>query len=161
VDISRITEIGVAVPDLDEATQLLVELLGADAGEVHEVERYAMRYRMCRVGKVDFELMEPTGESGVIADFLRKRGPGLHHVAFAVDNVGAGMAALGARGVRFVEELPVELRLAGQDFAGRCFDGEVKLTFAHPRSMLGVLFEFIEYPPGYATGRSTGPSTGP
>jgi len=149
MDISRITEVGVAVEDLDAATRLFVDLLGADAGDVHLVERYAMRYRMCRVGKIDFELMEPTGDSGVIADFLSRRGPGLHHVAFAVDDVEAGMGELGARGVRFVDELPVELRLAGEDFAGRRFDGDVKLAFAHPGSMLGVLFEFIEYPAGY------------
>lgn len=108
-----------------------------------------MRYRMCRLGKVDFELMEPTAETGVIAEFLERRGPGLHHVAFAVDDVESGMRSLAARGVRFVEELPVRLRLAGEDFAGRRFDDEVKLTFAHPRSTLGVLLEFIEYPAGY------------
>ena len=142
-----------AVRDLEQATALLVDLLGASAGEVHVVERYAMRYRMCRVGKVDFELMEPIGDSGVIADFLARRGPGLHHVAFAVDDVSAGMERLAAKGVRFVDELPVELRLAGEDFAGRRFDGDAKLAFAHPSSLLGVLVEFIEYPPGYARER--------
>ncbi len=138
-----------AVHDLEEATALFVGLLGATAGDVQLVERYAMRYRMCRVGKVDFELMEPTGDGGVIADFLARRGPGLHHVAFAVDDVSAGMERLAAKGVRFVDELPVELRLTGEDFAGRRFDGDVKLAFAHPRSLLGVLVEFIEYPAGY------------
>jgi len=51
--------------------------------------------------------------------------------------------------VRFVEEVPFELRLEGVDFAGRPFDADVKITFAHPASFLGVLFEFIEYPAGY------------
>ncbi len=142
-----------AVRDLEEATALLVDLLGASAGEVHEVERYRMRYRMCRIGKIDFELMEPTGDSGVIAEFLDRHGPGLHHVAFAVDDVSAGMEQLVAKGVRFVDELPVELRLAGEDFAGRRFDGDAKLAFVHPRSLLGVLFEFVEYPPGYTRER--------
>jgi len=82
--IERITEIGIAVEDLEQATRLFVDMLDATA--------------------------EP---------------------------------------VRFVEEVPFELRLEGVDFAGRPFDADVKITFAHPASFLGVLFEFIEYPAGY------------
>ena len=151
MEIERITEIGVAVPDLEAATRLFVDVLGASAEPVQVVERYQMRYRMCRLGKVDFELMEPLADEGVIADFLRRRGPGLHHVAFAVKDVQAGAEALACKGVRFVEEAPFALRLEGTDFAGRAFDAETKITFAHPTSLLGVLFEFIEYPPGYRT----------
>jgi AGZA family xanthine/uracil permease-like MFS transporter len=62
---------------------LFVDLFDAVASDVTEVPAYGMRYRMCRVGKVDFELMAPTGATGVIADFLAKRGEGLHHIAFA------------------------------------------------------------------------------
>lgn len=149
MDIERITEIGVAVDDLEQATRLFVDLLGATAEPVQVVERYQMRYRMCRLGKVDFELMQPLADQGVIADFLRKHGPGLHHVAFAVNDIEAGAGALAAKGVRFVEEAPFALRLEGVDFAGRAFDSDVKITFAHPASLLGVLFEFIEYPAGY------------
>lgn len=149
MDIERITEIGVAVEDLEQATRLFVDLLGATAEPVRVVERYSMRYRMCRLGKVDFELMEPIGDIGVIADFLRKRGPGLHHVAFSVHGIDAGRDALARKGVRFVEPAPFALRLAGVDFAGRAFDDDVRITFAHPASLLGVLFEFIEYPSDY------------
>ncbi len=149
MDIERITEVGVAVRDLEQATRLFVDVLGATAEPVRVVERYQMRYRMCRLGQVDFELMEPLGEEGVIADFLRKRGPGLHHVAFAVHDVDAGARTLRSRGVRFVEEAPFAMRLEGVDFAGRPFDGDAKITFAHPASFLGVLLEFIEYPAGY------------
>jgi len=149
MEIERITEIGIAVEDLEQATRLFVDMLGAAAEPVRVVERYQMRYRMCRLGKVDFELMEPLEDEGVIADFLRKHGPGLHHVAFAVRDIEDGAFALERKGVRFVEEVPFELRLEGVDFAGRPFDADVKITFAHPASFLGVLFEFIEYPAGY------------
>lgn len=149
MDIQRITEVGIAVHDLEEATRLFVDLFGASASEIYTVERYQMRYRMCRVGKVDFELMEPTGDSGVIADFLNKRGQGLHHIAFAVDDVAAGMDRLRAKGVSFVDEAPVPVHLEGEDFAGRSFSGEVKLAFSYPRSVLGILFEFLQYPEGY------------
>ena len=149
MDIQRITEVGVAVHDLEAATALFVELFGATASDVYTVDRYQMRYRMCRVGKVDFELMEPTGESGVIADFLNKRGQGLHHIAFAVDDIAAGMDSLRKKGVSFVDEAPVPVYLEGEDFAGRSFSGDVKLAFSYPRSILGILFEFLEYPAGY------------
>lgn len=149
MEIERITEVGIAVEDLEQATRLFVDMLGATAEPVRMVERYQMRYCMCRLGKVDFELMEPLEDEGVIADFLRKHGPGLHHVAFAVRDIEDGARALERKGVRFVEEVPFELRLEGADFAGRPFDADVKITFAHPASFLGVLFEFIEYPAGY------------
>ncbi|MFT5173182.1 MAG: methylmalonyl-CoA/ethylmalonyl-CoA epimerase [Gammaproteobacteria bacterium] len=151
MDIERITEIGIAVHDLQQATRLFVDMLGASAEPVRTVERYQMRYCMCRVGKVDFELMEPFADQGVIADFLRKRGPGLHHVAFAVNNIDSGARQLAEKGVRFVEPAPFALRLEGVDFAGRAFNDDVKITFSQPASLLGVLFEFIEYPPGYQT----------
>lgn len=151
MDIQRITEVGVAVRDLDAASRLFVDLLGATAGEIIEVPLYDMRYRMCRVGKVDFELMAPTGPTGVIADFLARRGEGLHHIAFAVDDLDDTMAQLKRKAVRFVADPPVTLALSGVDFAGRSFADDIRFTFSHPSSLLGILFEFIQYPPGYRT----------
>lgn len=147
--IRRITEVGVAVRDLEQATALFVALFDATAGPMVEVAEYGMRYRMCRVGKVDFELMEPTGDTGVIADFLARRGEGLHHVAFAVDDVDATMATLQRKEVRFVGDAPVSKTLPFVDFAGRAFSSEIRFTFSHPASILGILFEFIQYPDGY------------
>jgi len=57
MDIKRITEVGVAVKDLEKATDLMVDLLGAEPWPIVDMRRYDMRYRMCRVGKGDFELM--------------------------------------------------------------------------------------------------------
>ncbi|MEZ5261643.1 MAG: VOC family protein [Acidimicrobiales bacterium] len=150
MDIKRITEVGVAVRDLDAATGLLVELLGGTAGPDVVVERYNMCFRMVRVGKIDFELMEPTGDSGVIADFLAKRGEGLHHIAFAVDDLDDTMATLRERKVAWVDPEPIANRMPVTDYAGRTFDdGEIRFAFTHPKSILGILFEFIQYPEGY------------
>jgi methylmalonyl-CoA epimerase len=151
MDVRRITEVGVAVRDLQAATELLVHLLGADAGPVIEVPRYDMRFRMCRIGKVDFELMEPTGDSGVIADFLAKRGEGLHHIAFAVDDIQETMDTLGQKGVVFVDDAPIKNHMTFTDYAGRVFSDDIRFTFSHPSSILGILFEFIQYPDGYRT----------
>ncbi len=151
MDIRRITEVGIAVHDLDQAVALFEHLFGAEVGELIDVPLYDMRFRMCRVGKVDFEVMEPTAERGVIADFLAKRGEGLHHIAFAVDDIDDTMSSLGAKGVRFVAEHPVTNRMPMIDYAGRRFDEDISFTFSHPTSIVGILFEFIQYPDGYAT----------
>jgi methylmalonyl-CoA/ethylmalonyl-CoA epimerase len=149
MDIRRITEVGVAVRDLDAATALLVDLLGATSGPIIDVPRYDMRFRMCRVGKIDFELMEPTAESGVIWDFLARRGEGLHHIAFAVDDLEDTMATLAAKKVAWVDPRPIRNRMTVVDYAGRTFDDEIRFAFTQPKSILGILFEFIQYPDGY------------
>jgi methylmalonyl-CoA epimerase len=149
MDLRRITEVGVAVRDLPAATQLFVDLLGADAGPVMELPRYDMRFRMCRLGKVDFELMEPTADKGVIADFLAKRGEALHHVPFAVDDIEDTMGTLSRKGVAFVDDAPIRNHMTFVDYAGRVFSDEIRFTFSHPSSLLGILFEFIQYPDGY------------
>lgn len=151
MDVRRITEVGVAVRDLEQATTLLVDLFGAEAGPVTEIERYAMRFRMCRLGKIDFELMAPTGEDGVIAEFLAARGEGLHHIAFAVDDIDSTMSGLRRKGVRFVDDAPIRAELDVVDYAGREFSDDLQFTFSHPSSILGILIEFIQYPDGYAT----------
>lgn len=151
MDIRRITEVGVAVRDLDKATDLFVALFDAQVGDLIDVPAYGMHYRMCRVGKVDFEIMAPTGDTGVIADFLAKRGEGLHHIAFAVDDIKDTMSTLRKKAVRFVDEAPRVDSFTFVDYAGRRFSEEIQFTFSHPSSILGILFEFIQYPAGYQT----------
>ena len=151
MDIRRITEVGIAVHDLDEAVALFENLFDAEVGELIDVPMYDMRFKMCRVGKVDFEVMEPTADTGVIADFLAKKGEGLHHIAFAVDDIDDTMESLGSKGVKFVGDKPVSNRMPMVDYAGRHFDDDISFTFSHPASILGILFEFIQYPDGYET----------
>ena len=150
MDIRRITEVGIAVRDLDQAVGLLADLFGADVGDLVDVPVYDMEFRMCRVGKVDFEVMAPTSDTGVIAKFLAERGEGLHHIAFAVDDLDATIDTLGGKGVRFVSE-PMTLSTTMTDYAGRRIDGDLRFSFSHPRSILGILFELIQYPDGYET----------
>lgn len=151
VDLKRITEIGVAVNNLDECTELLANLFEATVGPVVDVPLYDMRFRMVRIGKVDFEVMEPTAAKGVIWDFLQRKGQGLHHIAFAVDDIESAMDTMSAKGVSFVDSEPLTNRFGFVDYAGRHFDDDIRFTFSHPSSILGILFEFIEYPDGYAT----------
>ena len=152
MDVRRITEVGVAVHDLDATCALLADLLGAEIGPLVDVPLYDMAFKMCRIGKVDFEVMEPTAEKGVIHDFLVRKGQGLHHIAFAVDDLDDTMATMTRKGVSFVDEAPIRNKMPVTDYAGREFlDGEIKFAFSHPKSIIGILFEFIEYPAGYET----------
>lgn len=147
--IKKITEIGIAVRDLERAIKLFVDMLGAKPGEIGKMEPYNIRYCMLRVGGIDFEVMEPIGNEGIIADFIKKRGEGLHHVAFAVEEIVDGIETLKEKGVKFVTEDPVEMHGEMLDKNGNKFSGFGKFTFAAPKSFLGILFEFIEYPDGF------------
>jgi methylmalonyl-CoA/ethylmalonyl-CoA epimerase len=151
IKIKRITEVGVAVKNLDKATYLFVEVLGGNAGRVIEMPQYNMRYRMCRLGKVDFELMEPAGDEGVIARFLKARGEGLHHIGFSVEHLDRAVGYLESKGVEFIGEPLEDSDCDALDFAGREISGSVRFIFSRPSSILGVLFEFIEYPEDYQT----------
>ena len=130
--LKKITEIGVAVKNLEKATKLFVDFLGAEAGEIITVERYQMRYRMCRLGNVDFELMAPLGDEGVIAKFIEGKGEGFHHIAFAVDDLDETLSFLKEKGVGLIDETPQQLHGG-------------KYLFVHPSSFLGIMFELIEY----------------
>lgn len=155
--IRGITEVGIAVRDLASATRLLAERLGAVVGPVQRFEPYGMEFCMCRVGNVDFEVMAPLDDSGVIARFLARRGEGLHHIGFAVDDVVASQAQMTQRGLAFVQDSPRRQRFLVSDFTGEAVNAECSFTFSRPDSLLGLLLEFIEYPPGFAlTPASTG-----
>lgn len=134
--LKKITEVGIAVRDLEASTKLFVDLLGGEAGDIMDVPLFGMRFRMVKLGNVDFELMEPTDENGLIARFIDSRGEGLHHVAFAVDDLAGRLAALKEQGCRLINETPLDL-LGG------------KFAFVHPKAFSGVMFELIEYPKDY------------
>lgn len=148
--IRGVTEVGVAVRDLDQATQLLVARLGAIPGPLQRFEPYGMAFRMCRVGNLDFELMAPLTEDGVIGRFLERFGEGLHHIGFEVDDVAATRAELSSRGLGFVDDAPRRARILVADARGKLFDDECQFTFSRPGTLLGMLLEFIQYPPGFS-----------
>lgn len=131
--LKNITEVGVAVRDLEKTTQMLVDILGGEAGQVFDSSAFGMRFRMVRLGNVDLELMEPTDSDGMIAKFIQTKGEGLHHIAFAVDNIEESIMQLKEKGCKLVNEKPLEI------FGG-------KVSFLHPKSFSGIAIELIEYP---------------
>jgi methylmalonyl-CoA/ethylmalonyl-CoA epimerase len=137
VKLKKITEVGVAVKNIEQTTRLLVDLLGGSAGPITEVPLFGMRFRMVKLANIEFELMEPTDENGLIAKFIAARGESLHHVAFAVDDLAGKLDFLNGKGCKMINETPLEL-LGG------------KVSFVHPKAFAGVMLELIEYPAGYA-----------
>ncbi|MCX5851143.1 MAG: VOC family protein [Deltaproteobacteria bacterium] len=136
MELKKITEVGIAVKDMEKTTQLFVNLLGGEAGNVIDVPLFGMRFRMVKLANIEFEIMEPTDEKGLIAKFIRGRGEGLHHLAFAVDDLADRLSFLKQQGCQLINESPLDI-LGG------------KVGFVHPKAFSGVMFELIQYPRGY------------
>ena len=120
--------VAIAVRSFDDVLPLLERLAGVAATEPERVESQGVE--VCFVG--DVELIRPLGDGGGVARFVERRGPGLHHVAYRVADVGAAMRALAAEGYAFTSAEPM---------TGRGGHG---VAFMHPRSAGGVLVELVE-----------------
>src|SRR5437764_7970686 len=123
--------IGVAVEDLDEAVRLWTSLFGAAAEHRDLVVDQGVEAAALRVGGSRVELLAPLGPDTPVGRFLAKRGPGMHHVAFAADDVAAELARLKGEGAQLVDETP-RRGLYG-----------LQVAFVHPEATGGVLAEFV------------------
>jgi methylmalonyl-CoA epimerase len=130
----RVDHIGIAVPDLESALEPYVEGLGLRVAHEEVVEAQGVRVAMLPVGETNIELLEPTSEDSPIAKFIERRGPGIHHVALAVDDIDAALARMRGAGVRMIDDEP------------RPGAGGTRVAFAHPKAMGGVLVELVEGP---------------
>ncbi|MCH7814879.1 MAG: methylmalonyl-CoA epimerase [Planctomycetes bacterium] len=129
---SQIDHIGIAVRSIEQAVGLYRDVLSLPFEGLEEVEDQKVKVAFFTVGQVRVELLEPTDADSPIAEFLDQRGPGLHHVAYRVDDLAATLAALKAAGIRLIDESP-------RDGAHG-----MKIAFAHPKSTGGVLTEFCQ-----------------
>jgi methylmalonyl-CoA epimerase len=123
--------IGIAVDDLDAAVARYMGLLGATVEERAELEDQGVEAVSLQTGTGRIELLAPVGPDTPVGRFLARRGPGLHHVAFQVDDVAAELARLRQSGVRLIDESP-RLGLFG-----------LQVAFVHPEATGGVLAEFV------------------
>ncbi|TBH21119.1 methylmalonyl-CoA epimerase [Thermus thermamylovorans] len=128
----RLHHVGIAVVDLEEA-KARYRLLGFTPVAEGEVAAQGVRVAMLRgEGETLLELLAPTGPTTPVGRFLERRGPGLHHLAFATPGIEAELARLKAEGARLVDETP------RPGFGGH------RVAFLHPSSGLGVLWELVE-----------------
>ena len=129
--IIKINHIAVAMPELENAIPFWQEQLGLTLNHVEEVPSQQSKVAFLPVGESEVEIVCPTTEESGMAKYIEKRGPGLHHICFEVDNIEEMLAELKAKGVRLIDEIAKEL-------PGR------KMAFIHPKSSNGVLVELYE-----------------
>lgn len=128
----KIEHIGIAVKDLEESNRLFSKLLGKQPYKIEEVASEGVRTSFFDVGGVKIELLEATHEESPIAKFIARKGEGVHHLAFAVDDVVKSMAGQEANGFSLINKDPKD----GAD--------NKKIAFLHPKSTNGVLVELCQ-----------------
>jgi len=129
MNISHIEHIGIAVNSLDEAIPFYENMLGLKCYAVEEVADQKVKTAFFMVGETKIELLESTDPEGPIGKFIGKKGPGIHHLAFATDNVDESLSELEEKGVRLIDK------------KGRKGAEGLNIGFLHPKSTMGVLTE--------------------
>jgi methylmalonyl-CoA/ethylmalonyl-CoA epimerase len=127
----RIHHLGVAVEDLDNAVDTYQRLFGAEIEGRDTLESQGVEAVAVRLGASRIELLASLGEDTPVGKFLTKRGPGMHHVAYEVDDLPQGLADLAGQGVHLIDDVP-HRGLFG-----------MQVAFVHPESMHGVLAELV------------------
>ena len=127
----EIHHLGLAVEDLDEAVATYERLLGATLEHRESVADQGVEAASLRLGSSRVELLAPLGEDTPVGRFLARRGPGMHHVAYEVDDLPASLSELRAAGAELIDEEP-RLGLFG-----------LQVAFVHPDAVHGVLTEVV------------------
>jgi len=130
--IKNLEHIGIAVRDLEDSNALFAKLLGREAYKEEEVASEQVRTLFFQTGEAKIELLQATGPESAIARFIEKKGEGIHHMAFEVEDIEASMAELQEQGFRLLNETPKR----GADNKLVCF--------VHPKSANGVLVELCQ-----------------
>jgi methylmalonyl-CoA/ethylmalonyl-CoA epimerase len=130
--LGRIDHIGVATDDLDGAIALYEETLGMPIAHRETVESQGVEAVLLDVGDGHVELLRPLGPDTPVGRYLERKGPGLHHVAYAVDDIDGTLGTLKEAGVELIDSEP---RVGIRDS---------RVAFVHPKSTGGVLTEIVE-----------------
>jgi len=128
----KIEHIGIAVKDLDVSNDLFAALLGKPHYKIEVVESEGVRTSFFEAGPNKIELLEATSADSPIAKFIEKKGEGIHHIAFAVDDIEAEIERLSKEGFTVLNKTPKK----GAD--------NKLVTFLHPKSTNGVLIELCQ-----------------
>ncbi|MEI6206975.1 MAG: methylmalonyl-CoA epimerase [Desulfuromonadales bacterium] len=132
--LTKINHIGIAVKSLDDSLPFYRDNLGMVLLGTEEVTEQKVKVAMLQIGESKIELLEPTSEESPVAKFIEKNGPGIHHLAYDVEDIEASIAKLLADGVRMVDEKP------------RSGAHGTHIAFVHPKSSNGVLTEICQSP---------------
>ena len=127
---SHIEHIGIAVKSIEESRKYYEEVLGLECYKIEEVADQKVKTAFFMIGQTKIELLEPTDPESAVAKFLEKRGPGIHHIAYAVDNIDEALQDAEAKGVQLIDK------------KGRKGADNMNIGFLHPKFTEGVLTEF-------------------
>ena len=130
MNLTHIEHLGIAVKSLEEAIPYYENVLGLKCYAIEEVADQKVKTAFFKIGQTKLELLEPTSPESTIAGFIEKRGEGIHHLAFATDDVAACLAEAEEKGVRLIDKAP------------RKGAEKMMIAFVHPKSTKGVLTEF-------------------
>ena len=130
--LTKINHIGIAVKSLEETIPFYRDSLGMTLTGTEEVASQKVRVAFLTIGESKIELLEPTSDDSPVAKFLEKNGPGVHHVAYGVEDLEAAIAALTAGDTRMIDAVP-------RDGAHGA-----RIAFIHPKSSGGVLTELCQ-----------------
>lgn len=130
---THIEHIGIAVANLDESIAYYEEVMGLKCYAIEEVADQKVRTAFFKLGETKIELLESTDPEGPIGKFIEKKGPGIHHLAFAVSKVEESLKHAAKKGVRLIDDVP------------RNGAEGLKIGFLHPKSTFGVLTEFCSH----------------
>ena len=130
--VQKIDHIGIAVNNIEDAKAFWIDALGLPFEGDETVAEQKVKTAFFPIGESEVELLESTEADGPIATYIEKKGQGIQHVAFRVDNIDDALAELKEKGVRLIDETP------------RKGAGGAKIAFLHPKSTNGVLVELCE-----------------
>ena len=130
--IEKIDHIGIAVKSIKETSELLSNILGLKVAGEEIVEEQKVKVAFLPLSDSELELLESTSPDGPIARFIEKKGEGIQHIAFRVNNIEEVLEKLKKEGVRLIDEKP------------RYGAGGAKIAFLHPKSTNGILVELCE-----------------
>lgn len=132
MDALRVEHIGIAVKNLEDSNALFKQLLGIEHYKIEEVASEHVNTSFFQVGESKIELLQATADSSAIAKFVEKRGEGIHHIAFEVEDIHASMQDLREKGFRLLHDAPK-----------RGADNKL-ICFVHPKTANGVLVELCQ-----------------
>jgi methylmalonyl-CoA/ethylmalonyl-CoA epimerase len=130
--ILKIDHLGIAVNSIEEGQSFWQQVLGLDFEGTETVEEQKVTTAFFPVGESEVELLASTAPDGPVAKYIEKKGPGIQHVAFRVENIEEALEELKAKGVKLIDQNP------------RKGAGGAKIAFLHPKATNGVLVELCE-----------------
>jgi methylmalonyl-CoA/ethylmalonyl-CoA epimerase len=127
----KINHVAIVVQDIDAALNFWEQTFGLKLDHVEDVPSQKSKVAFLPLGESEIELVQPTTSDSGLANFLEKRGEGMHHICIEVEDIDATLAELKSKGVRLINDVPEEL-------PGR------KMAFIHPKAANGVLVELYQ-----------------